>query len=121
MVRGNISYVLTRHGRQERRCDMSGGPGYCEHGYIGSHDTYVFVLTRRLDESELSKLDYDANVCGAENRLIWVLGQRLKMRLLNPCKMLKTYHSHCISIHGRSRPRIETNVGSVRLSAGLYN
>ena len=121
MVKRGIAYVLTRHGRQEQRCDMSGRRGYCEHGYGGSHDTYVFVLTRRLDESELSELDYDANVYGAENRLVWILKRRLKKKLLNPCKILKTYHSHCINIHGRFRPRIKKNVGNVRISTGLYN
>ena len=119
LIRSNICYVLTRHGRQERRCNMSGGYGYCGIEYIGSHDTFVFVLTRRLEESGLSELNYDANVMGAENRLIWLLRNHLKKRLLNPCKILKTYHSHCIDIHGRSRPRIKWNVEEVRLS-GLY-
>ena len=121
LVTSNICYVLTRHGRQERRCNMSGRRGYCGIKYIGSHDTYVFVLTRRLHESELSELDYAANVMGAENSLIWVLRQRLKKKLLNPCKILKTYHSHCIDIHGRWRKRIKTNVEIVRVSTGLLN
>ena len=120
MVIKNVCYALTRHGRQEGRCDMSGRAGYCGLGYHGSHDTYAFVLTRRLDQSELSELDYDANVLGAENRLIWLLGQRLNKNLLNPCKVLKTYHSHCIDIHGWNRPRIKSKTEAVEVTSGLY-
>ena len=121
MIRSNISYVLTRHGRQERRCDMSGRRGYCGQGswYI-SHDVYIFVLTRRLDESELSELDYDLNAMEAEYRLIWVLKHRLNKKLLNPCKIVKTYHSHCVDIHGWFRPKIKTKIERIAIT-GLYN
>ena len=119
LTKSNISYVLTRHGRQERRCDMSGRYGYCGRRYIGSHDTYIFVLTRPLSEPQLAELNYDANVMGAENRLIWLLRRKLKKKLLNPCNVLKTYHSHCIDIHGRNRPRIKQNVETVPRK-GLY-
>ena len=119
LAKSNICYVLTRHGRQERRCDMSSRYGYCGRRYIGSHDTYIFVLTRPLSEPQLAELNYDANVMAAENRLIWLLRRGLKKKLLNPCKVLKTYHSHCIDIHGRDRPRIKWNVENVPLS-GLY-
>ena len=119
LAKSNICYVLTRHGRQERKCNMSGGYGYCGMEYIGSHDTYIFVLTRPLSEPQLAELNYDANVMAAENRLIWLLRRGLHKKLLNPCKVLKTYHSHCIDIHGRNRPRIKWNVEEVPLS-GLY-
>ena len=119
-VRNNISYVLTRNLRQERRCNMSGQFGYCRRGFGASLDTYVFVLTRRVDESELSELDYDANAIRAENRLVWVFRHRLNKKLLNPCLILKTYHSHCVKIRGRSRPKVEGNLGTVRMS-GLFN
>ena len=119
-VRNNISYTLTRNLRQERRCDMSGQFGYCKRGFGASLDTYVFVLTRRVNESELSELDYEANAIRAENRLVWVFRHRLNKKLLNPCLILKTYHSHCVKIRGRVRPRVEGNLETVRMS-GLYN
>ena len=109
LVQQNVTYVLTRHGRQEQRCNMYGKPGYCETGgYVGSHDAYVFVLTQRVDESVLSELEYEMNVYGAENVFIWVLKSRMNKKLLNPCRYLITYHNHCVNIHGAIRPRINT-------------
>ena len=120
-VKSNISYALTRHHlRHERRCDMSGRFGSCRPGFGASLDAYIFVLTRRVNESVLSELDYDSNVIRAENRLVWVLRHRLNKKLLNPCQILRTYHSHCINIHGRSRPKLKGNLETVRMS-GLYN
>ncbi|CAB4013388.1 Hypothetical predicted protein [Paramuricea clavata] len=107
LVKSNKAYVLTRHGRLEKKCNMGGKRGYCGANYIRSHDAYIFVLTQPLDESVLAELDYDMNVLGAENRLIWVLRNRVKKRLLNPCEHLKTYHNHCVDIHGSVRPRID--------------
>jgi hypothetical protein len=107
LVKSNKAYVLTRHGRQEKRCNMGGKRGYCGANYIRSHDAYIFVLTQPLDDSVLAELDYDMNVLGAENRLIWVLRNRVKKRLFNPCEYLKTYHNHCVGIHGSVRPRID--------------
>ncbi|CAB4004109.1 Hypothetical predicted protein, partial [Paramuricea clavata] len=109
LVKTNISYALTRHGRQEKRCNMAGKLGYCGVSYFGSHDTYIFVLTQPLDESVLEEFDYDMHVFGGDNRLIWILRNRMKKKLLNPCEYLKTYHNHCIDIHGSVRPRINRN------------
>jgi hypothetical protein len=110
LVKSNKAYVLTRHGRQEKRCNMGGKRGYCGANYIRSHDAYIFVLTQPLNDSVLAELDYDMNVLGAENRLIWVLRNRVKERLFNPCQYLKTYHNHCVGIHGSVRPRIEFEI-----------
>ena len=118
-VRNNISYMLTRNLRQERRCNMHGQSSYCRRGFGGSLDTYVFVLTRRLDESELSELDYNANALRAEYRLVWVFRHRLNKKLLNPCLILKTYHSHCVKIRGRSRPKVKGNLGTVTMSGSI--
>ena len=90
-VKSNISYALTRHHlRQERRRDMSGRFGSCRLGFGASLDTYIFVLTRRVDESALSELDYGSNVIRVKKRLVWVVGDRLNKKLLNPCQILKT-------------------------------
>jgi hypothetical protein len=122
MVKRNISYALTRNGRQEQRCNMAGKPGYCDQGgYVGSHDTYLFVLTQRIDESTLSEFNYNMHVMGGDNVFIWVLKKRMKMKVLNPCKYLRTYHNHCVDIHGSVRTRI--NIGGKSGGApfsGLY-
>jgi hypothetical protein len=110
LVKTKTSYALTRHGRQEKRCNMGGKHGYCGVSYFGSHDTYIFVLTQPLDESVLADLDYHMNVLGAENKLIWVLRNRMRRRLLNPCKYLKTYHNHCVDIRGSVQPRINKDI-----------
>ncbi|CAB4043079.1 Hypothetical predicted protein [Paramuricea clavata] len=121
LVEYNTSYVLTRHGRQEKMCNMAGRPGYCGVSFIGSHDAYIFVLTQPLEESVLVELDYYMNVYGAENKLVWVLRNKMKRRLLNPCKYLKTYHNHCVDIIGNARTRINRNGKSgVVGPSGLY-
>jgi hypothetical protein len=121
LVKRNVSYALTRSGRLEQRCNMAGKRGYCETGYIGSHDVYIFVLTQRLKESILSELDYEMHLYGGDNRLLWVLKNQMKKKLLNPCKYLRTYHNHCVDIHSSIRPRINENGKSGWVPpSGLY-
>ena len=95
---------------------------------LGTHDTYIFVLTKPLTHLVLSELDYSMNVSGAEHVLIWVLQKRLGMKVLNPCEILRTYHNHCIGIHGNFRgPKIYDRVAFFRgkkafaPETGLYN
>ena len=121
LVKRNVSYALTRSGRLEQRCNMAGKRGYCETGYIGSHDVYIFVLTQRLKESILSELDYEMHLYGGDNRLLWVLKNQMKKKLLNPCKYLRTYHNHCVDIHSSIRSRINENGKSGWVPpSGLY-
>jgi hypothetical protein len=124
LVKSNISYALTRHGRQEKRCNMTGKLGYCGVSYLGSHDTYIFVLTQPLDESVLAEFDYNMHVFGVDNRMIWILKNRMKKKLLNPCQYLKTYHNHCVDIHGSVRTRISgnsnRNKGALVKPGGLF-
>ena len=102
---------------------MGGKPGYCQTNFFGSHDTFVFALTQRLDESVLSELDNDMHVLGVENVLLWVLKNRMnKIKLLNPCGYLKTYHNHCVDMHPTVRTRININGKSVSVPvSGLYD
>ena len=118
IAKRKIAYALTRSGQ---RCNMGGKLGYCDTRYIGSHDTYVFVLTQRIDESTLSEFNYNMHVMGGDNVFIWVLRKRMKMTVLNPCKHLKTYHNHCVKIHSSVRPRINRSgkSGTAPFS-GLY-
>ncbi len=121
LVKQNVAYALTRNGRQEQRCNMHGKRGYCETGYIGSHDAFIFVLTQRLEEPVLSEFDYEMHVFGGENVLLWVLRNRMKKKLLNPCRYLKIYHNHCVNIHSSTRKRINRKGKSVSVPfSGLY-
>ena len=128
LVQNKVSYFPTRSGRVELRCNMTAKRGgYCGNKYIETHDTYIFVLTKPLTDSVLSELDFSMNVIGGENALIWIFRKRLGMKVLNPCKILRTYHNHCVGMHGNFRPRIQkraTNRGqsaSALLVTGLYN
>ena len=121
LVNQNVAYALTRHGRQEKRCNMGKNAGYCETGYIGSHDAFIFVLNRRLEESVLSEFDYEMHVYGGENVLLWVLRNRMQKKLFNPCKYLKIYHNHCVNIHSSVRTRINKKGKSAWVPpSGLY-
>ena len=121
LVEQNLFYVLTRHGRQEQRCNLSGKLGYCLTRYFGSHDTFVFVLTQPLDEHVLSELDNNMHVYGVENVLLWVLKTKLNKKLLNPCGYLKTYHNHCIEMSRGIRTRININGRDAKVPfSGLY-
>ena len=106
LVQKKVSYALTRSGRVELKCNLTGIRGYCGNKYGGSHDAYIFVLTKPLTHSVLSELDYSMNVMGGENVLIWIFKNRMGMKVLNPCKILRAYHNHCVRIHGNFRPRI---------------
>jgi hypothetical protein len=82
------------------------------------------VLTQPLDDSVLAEFDYNMHVMGGDNRMIWILKNRMKKKLLNPCQYLKTYHNHCVGIHGSVRPRISMSQnigkGAVVKPGGLY-
>ncbi|XP_046864233.1 uncharacterized protein LOC124458226 [Xenia sp. Carnegie-2017] len=99
----NIAYVLTRHGKKEKRCDLTKTHGYCEISYSGSHDTYILIFTKPISDEVLNIMDIDMNRGRIDNRLLWVFKNKLRKNLLNPCRYLKTYHNHCIKIHGQKR------------------
>ena len=104
-----VSYALTRHGKQERYCDMSLNKiGYCNKWYSGASDTYVFCLTEPISESLLtgSEIDSKSDSLGMENGWIWLF-RHLGFKVLNPCSILKTYHIHCIQLHSKNRPKVK--------------
>ena len=103
-----IMYALSRHGQQERFCRMR---NYCDFrfGYIGSHDTFTFVLKEKLSKDGLKELDHKSDDYGLENILIWTFKTKFHFKVLNPCFKLRTYHVHCIKIHNKARPRLNDN------------
>ena len=98
-----ILYSLTRNGRQERRCKM---PNICFEKYEGSHDAYFFVPTFNISLANLQLMDIKLHEYGAENVLIWILGNKLKFKVLNPCRTVRLYHNHCSGYRPQDRPRI---------------
>ncbi|XP_046863847.1 uncharacterized protein LOC124457686 isoform X2 [Xenia sp. Carnegie-2017] len=103
-----VIYVLTRHGRREERCDMFNKPRYCGTGKVVSHDTYVLLpQADDFNQNILNEMNYPMNLMKAEYRLAWIFKNLMNRKLVNPCKLLKTYHNHCINIHGKHRPSIE--------------
>ena len=95
LVHENAMYALSRHGRNETRCNMK---GHCGFTYIGAHDAYLSLYTKPISESVLAELDFEMHLYGSENVLLWIFKNRLGKKLLNPCKDLKIYHMHCVDI-----------------------
>ena len=105
-----VSYALTRHGKKEKYCDMSGiKSGYCNGRYTGGHDAYIFCLKEPISESLLavSEIDSKTDSLGIENSWIWLF-RHLGFKVLNPCNIVKVYHVHCLSLskNSKNRPRV---------------
>ena len=106
MTEQRIMYTLTRHHAPESNCTEGGA--LCSLPYLGSHDTFVFILNDPIPSEVLDELDYQIGSPGSENRLMWVFKTKLNYCLLNPCIVLKTYHYHCSGVR-TSHERINTN------------
>ena len=66
MRENRIMYALSRLGQQERFCKIRAN---CDKrvGYVGSHDTYAFVLKDPFSEDGLKELDHQSDNFGIEN------------------------------------------------------
>ncbi|KAK6190281.1 hypothetical protein SNE40_002187 [Patella caerulea] len=119
MVKNKLMYILTRHGKKEKDCDMQKEPSSnsCSNNrYMGSHDTYIFVPIGKFPpevKKELSVLSIDY---GVENMSIWAFRNLGHYKVTNPCKVLKVYHIHCTGLRDARRKRINTgkNTGMAR-------
>ena len=113
-----LMYALTRH---SLNCSASLASAHCGHGYpyIGSHDIFVFYIRRDLVADKFAELDVPPNTSGMENVLLWIFKERLRYKVLNPCKVLKIYHSHCIPVRDNWRKRI--NGGRMSGGASFTN
>ena len=103
-----LMYALTRH---PANCSASYSSGHCGEGYpyIGSHDIFVFYVRGDITADKLTELDVPPNTYGMENVLLWILKERLAYKVLNPCKVLKVHHQHCIPLRDNWRKRIDRN------------
>ena len=106
MTEKRIMYALTRHHAPESNCTEGGA--LCNVPYLGSHDTFVFILNEPIPSDVLDELDYQLGSPGSENRLMWVFKTKLKYCLRNPCSVLKSYHFHCSGVR-TSHQRMNTN------------
>ncbi|KAK6165465.1 hypothetical protein SNE40_022389 [Patella caerulea] len=105
MVSNKLMYALTRHGRMERKCDMRPGITCTDKGYIGSHDTYIFVPKGKLPPAAWNALNHHSFVLGIDNVLIWTFENILKYKVLNPCKVITMFHYHCSGVRPTARSK----------------
>ncbi|XP_050418550.1 uncharacterized protein LOC126831919 [Patella vulgata] len=110
MISKKLMYALTRHGQLEENCDMrlrrQKSNSCSRRGYIGSHDSYVFVPEGTLLPAASVSLNHSANNLGIDNIIIWTFQTILKYRVLNPCKVIFVYHLHCTELRNRDRKRV---------------
>lgn len=106
-----LMYAITRH-PSPLKCSATTTAAHCGEGYpyMGSHDTFVFYVSTTLPRHKLVEIDVTPNMSGIENVLIWIFKTRFNYKVINPCKVLIVYHSHCVSIREIGRERI--NVGA---------
>lgn len=104
--RKHIMYALTRHSSKTPNCSWSNLPSSCEEGrtYLGSHDTFLFyVRTRWTPESLAQVKGITSNMPFMENRIISMFKTKMNYTVLNPCKVLRVYHNHCVPMREKGR------------------
>ena len=105
-----IVYALTRHTALNISCAGSKGSANCDPGYpyMGSHDTFVFGVTKGFTPEELKPMEsVTPNLYGMENVMIWLF-TTLGYKVINPCPILHIHHHHCVAVRDKGRKRINT-------------
>ena len=105
MRKQKILYSLTRYKAPEEWYDNTTYNG-CGKSYVGSHDTFLMHLTKKVPEAALKELEYQMGNWGSENRLMWTFQKYMNFCLLNPCTILKTYHKHCSRLRYEGRTQV---------------
>ena len=114
-----IVYALTRHTALNITCAGSKGSANCDPGYpyLGSHDTFVFGVTKGFTPEELQPMEsVTPNLYGMENVMIWLF-KKLGYKVTNPCPILHVHHHHCVAVRDKNRKRI--NTGATTAGAGF--
>ena len=109
MSHQNIMYALTRQIAYNERCKYKSlyNTDLCrEHRYIGSHDTFLFRLKKPLTEDFLESLEFTPGFSGMESVIIWLFKTKLNYCVLNPCRILETFHLHCSGLRS-PRKRVD--------------
>ena len=111
----NVMYALTRHSPIETNCTWLNDIGTCDYSewQISTHDTFVLLAKKWKAQvfNEISSITPD--MLGMENLFMWFFQNKLKYRILNPCKRLYVHHHHCVPIRGANRPRVNNGDRSV--------
>eukprot|EP00112_Aurelia_sp_Birch-Aquarium-sp1_P021128 Seg5612.2 transcript_id=Seg5612.2/GoldUCD/mRNA.D3Y31 product="hypothetical protein" protein_id=Seg5612.2/GoldUCD/D3Y31 len=105
-----IVYALTRQTALNISCAGSKGSANCDPGYpyLGSHDTFVFGVTKGFTPEELKPMEsVTPNLYGMENVMIWLF-QKLGYKVTNPCPLLHIHHHHCVAVRDGGRKRVNT-------------
>lgn len=79
----------------------------CGPGYIGSHDSFVFIGPLPKPLINRSK-NLPLGMPGMENRLIYDF-RRFGIRILNPCKSIRSWHSHKSGVKNQILPLANTD------------
>ncbi|KAK6183898.1 hypothetical protein SNE40_006470 [Patella caerulea] len=113
LISKKLMYILTRHGKQEKNCDMGNISNNCNRKrYFGSHDSYIFVPNGPLSPEIRKALDYWSIVWGQENIAIHTFRTLGHFKVTNPCEVLFVYHIHCSNLRDSTRYRINTSANS---------
>ncbi|KAK6190493.1 hypothetical protein SNE40_002353 [Patella caerulea] len=113
LISKKLMYILTRHGKQEKNCDMGNISKNCNRkSYVGSHDSYIFVPNGPLSPEIRKALDYWSIVWGQENIAIHTFRTLGHFKVTNPCEVLFVYHIHCSNLRDSTRYRINTRANS---------
>lgn len=110
LLRRGVVYALSRHAPEKSNRCPEGRSNKCL-DYSGSHDAFVFHLTRRLPKLFLTTVHFYPNVLGAENALIYYLKRHAGFRIKNPCKILRVMHNHCSGYRTKRLTRLDRMLG----------
>lgn len=120
LMENDIMYALTRHNPPRTNCTWLHVEPSCDDGvnYRGCHDTFV-LRAKRWRPSVFKEIDkVTPDVHGMETLFIWFFHNRLKYRVINPCKKLFVYHHHCVAIRGIHRAK-RVDINGKSMGAGF--
>ena len=120
-----LMYALTRHTSYAKACFATKRTGNCDkfsymdywlHGYSLGYSQDVFMLYMREEItpemiSDMHGIRLDD--IGMEHVFAWMMKEKLKYKLLNPCLLLQFHHQHCVPIRNSIRNRINNDTNTV--------
>ena len=110
-----LMYALTRYSTYDTYgiCDPKKWPG--------NSDTFLFFAKNfTLADFEIMAAN-KWNEPGRENLLIYMFEKKLGYKVMNPCKVLKTYHEHRVNLRNRQPARVNLKYsGKAEITDQLY-
>ena len=117
IIRDNkLMYALTRHSTYYDTY------GTCnEKFWLGAIDSYYFYV-RRFNSTDFKLISsINKNEAGTENVIIYMFREELGWTVINPCKILKTYHQHKVNARRDKGPPINKNYSAeARITDQLF-